>query len=224
MISRKKKRPWQTHSAPNKSLVICFFYNLISQTSWFDCTLNLHWVRKRSLWRSNALCNESTIVLCSVTTSLFSSLAHYIMVARFQKPNNFFLKKPVRNTKQPSCMSSTVSHLLTGRWEPERWGTVFMCVYLWMVIRAVTFPAKLFLHFTSSTKRKPTKPPGVEEGEGDRLLPRARHRKPVVKTPNLADVNLFIFMHIRSCVVVYFYIYVSVCTPLCHNLIYNTCH
>lgn len=80
------------------------------------------------------------------------------------------------------------------------------------------FPVKLFLSFTPSTNREPTESLGGREEGGDRLLPRARPKQ------RLMSVYLLIFMCAHSCVVVYFYIRVSGCSPLSHALSYNTDH
>lgn len=64
------------------------------------------------------------------------------------------------------------------------------------------FPAKLFLPFAPSANRKLTKPPGDREGQGDRLLPRARRRRPVVKALNSGpcqSVDLHACAFVRSC-------------------------
>lgn len=129
------------------------------------------------------------------------------MLDHIQKPNNIF--SPVRNTNQSTCMNSVVS------WEIRN---LCVCcrrelgVFMDDDKSCQTFPAKLLLPFTPSTNRKPTKAPMDREGEGDRLLPRAKHSKQVVKTPDLASVDPLIFLHVRSCVV-YF---------LCQNLSCNS--
>lgn len=208
------RKPWLTHSAANKSLDICFFYNLISQASRFDCTLNLHWVRKRSLTQYCPLHWVHYCALLREHVSLFligpfQRIFHYAGSYSEASQHFFTCKehKPIHMNEQHS-FPPVIRQVRA--WEMRNSLCVCVCcrkelgVFMDDDKSCQTFPAKLLLPFTPSTNKNLTKPPGDIAGEADRLLPRAKHRKRILKIPDLANVNLLIFMYMRSCVIIYF--------------------